>query len=214
MVKSHDIRLEALSKLIPFSIFSVCMLIIYSSGLVHLFPHAFTVDNQERIYLLYAEGGYCVTEYGIIKVLPKFDETDALSVSDDNLLSYMRNDEITVYDIDQSDLVTGKLKEITRYTTGDKDAFFVARQLRNGDEQNGISYTYRRGVFSYQIARTADGETSLFYRMPTQDVIWNLLVMSYIPLMILSTLRGILYHARKLIAEQNASPNKAGTEVL
>lgn len=179
------------------------MLVFYASGILHLFPHAFAVDNQERVYLLYAEGGYCVTEYGVIKVLPKFDESSTISISDDNLLSYARNDEITVYDINTSNPEMGKLMEIDRYTTSDKDALFASRRLRNGDEQNGVTYAYDQNLFSYQITRVEDGETSLFYRMPTPDVIWNLLKMSYIPLMIVSILRAILYHARALIAEQN-----------
>lgn len=203
MVKSSDVRLAALFKLIPFCVFSIFMLAFYSSGLIHRFPHAFSVDNQERVYLMYAEGGYCATEYGVIKVLPKFNEANTIAISDDNLLYYAQNDEITVYDIDQSDPAMGNLKEIDRYTTADKDAFFEDNRLRNGDEQNGVAYTYSQNMFSYQITRTADGETSLFYRMPTLDVIWNLLVMLYTPLMILSILRAILYHARALIAEQN-----------
>ena len=201
--KNRDIRLAAFLKLIPFSVFSVFMLVFYASGILHLFPHAFAVDNQERVYLLYAEGGYCVTEYGVIKVLPKFDESSTISISDDNLLSYARNDEITVYDINTSNPEMGKLMEIDRYTTSDKDALFASRRLRNGDEQNGVTYAYDQNLFSYQITRVEDGETSLFYRMPTPDVIWNLLKMSYIPLMIVSILRAILYHARALIAEQN-----------
>ena len=95
------------------------MVLIYVSGLVHRFPHAFAVDNQERVYLLYAEGGYCATENGVMKVLPKFEGASTISISDDNLLSYALDDEITVYDIDQSNPVIGKLKEIDRYTTTD-----------------------------------------------------------------------------------------------
>lgn len=201
--KNRDIRLASFSKLIPFSIFSIFMILCYASGILHLFPHAFAVDNQERVYLLYAEGGYCVTEYGATKVLPKFEESCTISISDDNLLSYARNDEITVYDINTSNPEMGKLKEIDRYMAADKDAFFENRRLRNGDEQNGITYTYDQNMFSYQITRTVDGETSLFYRMPTLDVIWNLLVISYIPVMVIGILRAILYHARALIAEQN-----------
>lgn len=203
MVKSSDIRLAALFKLIPFSVFSIFMLAFYSSGLLHLFPNAFAVDNQERVYLLYAEGGYCVTEYGRMKVLPKFEGASTISISDENLLTYARNDQITVYDIDQSNLVMGKLKEIERYTTADKDALFVSHRIRNGDEQNGITYTYAQNMFSYQITRTEDGDASIFYRMPTLDVIWNLLVMAFTPLMILSILRAVLYHARALIDQQN-----------
>jgi len=161
------------------------------------------VDNQERIYLLYAEGGYCQTEYGAIKVMPKFDGASTISISDDNLLSYARNDEITVYDINQSEPQMGELKEIDRYTTTDADVLFASSRLSNGDEQNGVTYSYDKNMFSYQITRTADGETSLLYRMPTLDVIWNLLVISYIPVMVIGILRGTLYHARELIAEQN-----------
>ena len=203
MVKSSDIRLKALFKLIPFCVFSIFMLAFYSSGLLHLFPHAFAVDNQERVYLLYAEGGYCVTEYGRIKVLPRFEGASTISISDENLLSYARNDQITVYDIDQSDPTKGKLTEIERYTPADKDALFASRQLHNGDEQNGVTYAYDHSFFSYQITRTQDGDTSIFYRMPTLDVFWNLLVMAFTPLMILSILRAVLYHARALLDQQN-----------
>lgn len=201
--KNRDIRFASFLKLIPFSIYSLFLLLFFSSGLFHRFPQAFAVDNQERVYLLYAEGGYCVTEYGGMKVLPKFEKSSTISISDDNLLSYARNDEITVYDIDQSEPAMGNLAEIDRYMAADKDAFFENRRLRNGDEQNGITYTYDQNMFSYQITRTANGETSLFYRMPTLDVIWNLLVISYIPVMVIGILRGTLYHARALIAEQN-----------
>ena len=201
--KNRDIRLAALSKLIPFCIFSIFMALIYASGLVHRFPHAFAVDNQERVYLLYAEGGYCATENGVMKVMPRFEGKSTITISEENLLSYMRDDEITVYDIDQSNPALGKLKEVDRYTTGDKDTLFASRRVRNGDEQNSVTYAYDHSFFSYQITRTKDGETSLFYRMPTLDVIWNLLVMAYIPLLILSILRAILYHARVLIDQQN-----------
>ena len=203
MVKNRDIRLEALSKLIPFSIWSIFVLTLSSSGIVHLFPHAFAVDNQERVYLVYSEGGYCVTDDYVIKVLPSFDEASTISISDDNLLSYARNDEITVYDIDQNSHGMGKLKEIDRYTTDDKDALFASRRLRNGDEQNGVAYAYNRSFFSYQIMRTKDGETSLFYRMPSLDVIWNLISISYIPMMVIGILRVVLHHARALLEEQN-----------
>ena len=201
--KNRDIRLAALFKLIPFSVFSIFMLAFYSSGLLHLFPHAFAVDNQERVYLLYAEGGYCVTEYGRIKVLPKFEEASTISISNENLLSYAQNDQITVYDIDQSNPVMGKLAEIDRYTTTDKDALFASRRLSNGDEQSGVTYAYDHSFFSYQITRTKDGDPSIFYRMPTLDAIWNLLVMANIPLLILSILRVVLYHARALLDQQN-----------
>ena len=201
--KNRDIGFTAFLKLIPFCIYSIVLLLFFSSGLVHRFPHAFAVDNQQRIFLLYAEGGYCQTEYGAIKVLTKFDGASTISISDDNLLSYARNDEITVYDIDKSALVKGKLVEIDRYTTADKDSFFASHRIRNGDEQNGVTYSYDKNMFSYQITRTADGETSLLYRMPTLDVIWNLLVITYIPVMVIGILRGTLYHARALIAEQN-----------
>lgn len=201
--KHRDIRLESLFKLIPFAVYSLFLLVFFSSGLVHRFPNAFAVDNQERVYLLYAEGGYCVTEYGRTKILPKFDGASTISISDENLLSYAQNDEIMVYDIDQSDPAKGMLAEIDRYTTADKDAFFASHRIRNGYEENGITYTYDQNLFSYQITRTADGETSFFYRMPTLDVIWNMLALSYIPVMILSILRAVLYHARALLAEQN-----------
>ena len=201
--KHRDIRLESLFKLFAFAVYSLFLMLFFSSGLVHRFPNAFAVDNQERVYLLYAEGGYCVTEYGRIKVLPKFDGASTISISDENLLSYARNDEITVYDIDQSDPAKGKLADIDRYTTPDKDAFFASHRIRNGDEQNGVTYAYDQNMFSYQITRTADGDTTIFYRMPTLDVIWNLLALSYIPVMILSILIAVLYHARALIDEQN-----------
>ena len=201
--KNRDIRLASFSKLIPFSIYSILLLLFFSSGLIHRFPHAFAVDNQERVYLLYAEGGYCVTEYGATKVLPKFEESCTISITDDNLLSYARNDEITVYDINISNPEMGKLMEIDRYTTDDKDAFFASRRLRNGDEQNGVTYAYDHNIFSYQITRTEDGEASLFYRMPTLDVIWNLLAISYAPIMIVGFLRAMLYYIRALLEEQN-----------
>ena len=201
--KNRDIGFTAFLKLIPFCIYSIVLLLLFSSGLVHRFPRAFAVDNQQRLYLLYAEGGYCATELGAIKVLSKFDEANTITISDQNLLYYVRNDEITVYDINQSEPEMGEFKEIDRYMTARKDAFFENRHLRNGDEQNGVTYTYEKNIFSYQIKRTADGETSLFYRMSTLDVIWNLLVISYIPVMVIGILRGTLYHARALIAEQN-----------
>jgi hypothetical protein len=178
-------------------------MLFFSSGLVHRFPISFAVDNQARMYLLYAEGGYCVTEYGRIKVLPKPEEASAITISDNNLLSYAQNDEVTVYDIDQSNPAMGKLAEIDRYNTTDKDAFFASRRLSNGDEQNRVTYTYDQNMFSYQITRTEDGKTNISYRMPTLDVIWNILMMAFTPLMILSILRGVLHHARALIAEQN-----------
>lgn len=203
MVVNRDIRLEALFKLIPFSVYSLFLLLFFFSGLVHRFPISFAVDNQARMYLLYAEGGYCVTEYGRIKVLPKPEETSAISISDDNLLSYAQNDEVTVYDIDQSNPAMGMLPEIDRYNTTEQDTFFASRRLSNGDEQNRVTYTYDQNLFSYQITRMEDGKANIFYRMPTLDVIWNILMMAFTPLMILSILRVVLYHARALIAEQN-----------
>ena len=200
--KNRDIRFAAFLKLIPFAVYSLFLMMLFFSSLVHRFPHAFAVDNQDRVYLLYAEGGYCVTEYGATKVLPKFEESSTISISDDNLLSYARNDEITVYDINTSNPEMGKLSEIDRYTTSDKDALIASRHLQNGDEQNGVTYAHEQNLFSYQITRVVDGETSVFYRMPTLDVIWNLLVMAFAPLMILSILRVVLHHARALIAEQ------------
>ena len=201
--KNRDIRLASFSKLIPFSIYSILLLLFFSSGLIHRFPHAFAADNQERVYLLYAEGGYCVTEYGRIKVLPMTEKPSTISISDDNLLSYARNDGITVYDINISNPEMGKLSEIDRYTTSDKDALIASRHLQNGDEQNGVTYAHEQNLFSYQITRVVDGETSLFYRMPTLDVIWNLLVISYAPIMIVGFLRAMLYYIRALFEEQN-----------
>ena len=203
MVMNRDIRLEALSKLIPLSVYSLFLLLFFLSGLVHRFPISFAVDNQARMYLLYAEGGYCVTEFGRIKVLPKPEEASAISISDDNLLSYAQNDEVTVYDIDQSNPAMGRLTEIDRYNTTEQDVFFASRRLSDGDEQNRVTYTYDQNLFSYQITRMEDGKASIFYRMPTLDVIWNILMMAFTPLMILSILRVVLYHARALIAEQN-----------
>jgi len=39
--------------------------------------------------------------------------------------------------------------------------------------------------------------------MPTLDVIWNLLAISYAPIMIVGFLRAMLYYIRALFEEQN-----------
>jgi hypothetical protein len=205
MVENINTRIKILIKLLPLGLLTIIAVMVfssvYSSGEVHLFPHAFAVDNQQRLYLLFSGGGYCVTNDRMIGVLPPYDKVDAISVSEENQLAYLRGNEVTVYDIDQNDPASGKLTEVDRISLED-DADF-ANQFGKPREQNGIAYTYHRGLFTYSITQEEDGKSSLFYQMPNKDVIWNLIVNVYIVSMVVGALSIILHRIRTLIAEQN-----------
>jgi hypothetical protein len=202
-------NLKNFVKMIPLTILSILAFMVfsavYSSGTVHRFPHAFAVDNEERLYQLFNSGGYCWTGDQMVGVLPPYEKVNALSISEDNLLSYARGNEVTVYDINQSDPASGKLKEIYRVPLEDADAYYSARHLHTPDEQNGVTYTYQGNSFSYQIMRTENGETSLFYQMPRADIIWNLIVNAYILIMVIGILVVIARFIFAAFEEQNRS---------
>ena len=205
MVEKINMRIKIIFKLLPLGLLTVIAVMVfssvYSSGEVHRFPHAFAVDNQQRLYLLFPSGGYCVMNGKMVGVLPPYDKVDAISVSEENQLAYLRGNEVTVYDIDQSDPVSGTLTEVDRIPLED-DANF-ANQFGKPDEQNGIVYTYYRGLFAYSITQAVDGKPSLFYQMPRQDMIWNLIVNVYIIAMVMGVLMIILDRIRALLEEQN-----------
>lgn len=205
MVEKMNMRIRIILKLLPLGLLTVIAFMVfssvYSSGDVHMFPHAFAVDNQQRLYLLFNSGGYCVMNGKIVGALPPYDKVDAISVSEENQLAYLRGNEITVYDIDQSDPESGTFTEVGRIPL-ENDANF-ANQFGKPDEQNGIVYTYHRGLFAYSITQTEDGKSSLFYQMPHQDVIWNLIVNVYIIAMVIGVLMIIFDRIRILIAQQN-----------
>ena len=49
--------------MIPLTIISVLAFMVFSSvfsgGTIHRFPHAFVIDNEERLYQLFTSSGYC-----------------------------------------------------------------------------------------------------------------------------------------------------------
>ncbi len=205
MVENINTRIKILFKLLPLGLLTIIAFMtfsaVYSSGDVHMFPHSFAVDNQKRLYLLFSSGVYCVMNGKMVEVLPPYDKADAISISDDNRLAYLRGNEVTIYDIDQCDPATGNLTEIDRISLED-DADFSS-QFGKLNEQNGIVYTYHRGLFSYSITQIDDSASSLFYQMPDKDMIWNLIVNVYIVSMVVGVLAIILDRMRALIAEQN-----------
>lgn len=177
--------------LFPFAIlFFIAVIVfssVYSKGNIHMFPNAFAVDHQERLYLMFKSGVYVKTDDALVGILPSYDRASAILISESNQLSYVRGGEITTYDIDQSQPVFGKMVEVGRYFSDDETLFDSANRFVMKDEQNGVTYTYRQRLFNYFITREQDNETTMFYQMPHKDFIWNLIVDGFI-------LIGILLH--------------------
>ena len=152
----------------------------YASGNAHAFPEAFAVDNQQRLYLLFGSGGYVVSDGQFERILPSYDRSKTLWISDENLLSYARNNHITVYDLNQSDSEHGDLFKIDDFRAADESFYGSSYGFSMTDEQNGVQYTYSRTLFRYTITQEQNGEQRVFFEMPQKDFVWNLVVMFFI----------------------------------
>ena len=170
-----------------------------------MFPHAFAVDNQRRVYLLFQNGVFVSKDNRMIAVQPndavKVDQR--LSVSDDNVLTYMRGTKASVYDLNQSKPEEGKFVLIRDSGVLDEATLDSNQGSGMKDEQNGVLYTYQRALFSYKITQSVDGETSSFYQMPLKDMIWNLIVNLYILAMVVGILIVIYQFVRMRLTDQS-----------
>ena len=170
-----------------------------------MFPHAFAVDNQRRVYLLFQNGVFVSKDNRMIAVQPsdavKVDQR--LSVSEDNFLAYTRGTKESVYDLNQSEPEKGTFVLNRDPVAFDESSPDFNQESSMRDEQNGVFYTYQRTLLSYKIMQSVDGETSLFYQMPLKDMIWNLIVNLYILAMVVGILIVIYQFVRTRLAEQS-----------
>ena len=182
----------------------------YASGNAHAFPEAFAVDNQQRLYLLFGSGGYVVSDEQFEHILPSYDRSKTLWILDDNLLTYARNNHITVYDINQSDPEHGDLLKIDDFRAPDESFYGSSYGFGMTDEQNGVQYTYSRTLFRYTITQEQNGEQSVFFEMPQKDFVWNLVV----AFSIVVFAAGILIFLLINMSHSDAKPNLSGTGVI
>ncbi|NLI53506.1 MAG: hypothetical protein GX417_04200 [Clostridiales bacterium] len=202
MVDNRKTRIGFLYKLLPLGILSAFALIVliplYASGNIHLFPHTFAVDNQQRLYLLFESGVYVCADDQSIRVLPRSDHKgkEQLYISEDNQMTFLHGMGKSVYDLDRSAPEQGDLFLIGETAITDESIFERSYGFTEMDEQNGAIYTYRQGLFTYSILREKDGESSLFYRMPHIDMLWDLILDAYILAMIAGILT-VLYQYSK-----------------
>lgn len=211
MVDSGEKRigylLKLLLKLLPLSILSLLAFFVfiplYASGSIHMFPYAFTVDNQQRLYLLFESGIYVYINDQSIRVLPRNEQKvkEQLYISHDNQLIYLHGTVKSVFDLDQSFPEIGYLFLKSETAINDKSILEHSYGFNNRDEQGGAVYTYHRGLFTYSIMREEAGESSLFYKMPRKDILWNLFLDAYVLLMIVGILVVLYQYSKAYRAE-------------
>jgi len=165
----------------------------YASGNAHAFPESFAVDNEQRLYLSFGSGGYVVSDGQFERILPSYDQRKTLWISDDNLLSYARNNHITVYDINQSDPEHGDLLKIDDFRADDESFYDSSYGFGMTDEQNGARYTYSRTLFRYTITQEQNGEQSVFFEMPQKDIAWGVVTFLHIVLICALLIGSLLY---------------------
>lgn len=209
MVVGVEKRISYLLKLLPLSILSLLALFVfiplYASGSVHMFPYAFTVDNQQRLYMLFESGVYvCINDQSIL-VLPRNEHKvkEQLYISHDNQLIFLHGTVKSVFDLDQSFPEDGYLLLKSETAITDMSILEHSYGFKNRDEQGGAVYTYHQGLFTYSIMREEAGESNLFYKMPRKDILWNLFFDAYIFAMIVGIL-AILYQYSKAYRAERA----------
>ena len=87
MLVVKETRLKYLVNMLPLTILFILAVMVfsavYSSGTVHRFPHAFAIDNGERLYQLFYNGGYCWANGKVIGVY-RLSEKSARLMEDNN----------------------------------------------------------------------------------------------------------------------------------
>lgn len=183
--------------LIPF----LCMFILVSvflSGDAHALPCAFAVDNEQRLYLSFDSGLVAVEDGQFRFLAPSNRYNFALSVSEEDILTIAGPVDVRLVDLNQSDIASGSLQVIERYSDPDNALFDNREENWKTDVQNGVTYRYEGTSFYYEILRDDGAETSVFFAMPHSDYVWHIVAVSAFAFFFIYVGTGILVIFRYL----------------
>ena len=138
-------------------------------------PREFAVDNEQRIYMSFDSGLYVVANDRFVLLLPEERYGYALSVSDDDMLTIAGPMNIRIIDLAKSDLASGHMDVVQMTTARDNALFDILRENWETDPQNGITYRLLRNSYYYEILREDKDGSSVFFRKPYSNDIWNYL---------------------------------------
>jgi len=146
----------------------------FSSGIVFGIPVDFAVDNEERVYLSYESGVYVVEQGKRCAIWPDEEQSPALSVSDDDMLTMANTADVRVADLTRSDLKSGRLEIVKSYFAPDNVLYSIGMDQHDADPQNGATYRLQSGFNNFEIYREKGGKSELLYSMPRSDQAWTL----------------------------------------
>lgn len=161
-----------------YSAFAIIVIMVFltafSSGVVFGVANDFAVDNEQRVYLSYASGVYVFDQGRKCAIWPPVEEGVSLSISEDDLLIIADSMDVRVIDLIKSNLITGQLEIVRRYSEPDNTPYTYGREHWKTDSQNGVTYRYKGNSFYFEIFRENNGKSELFFSMPRADYAWTL----------------------------------------
>ena len=159
----------------------VCLFVlvsVFGSGNVHSLPHAFAVDNEQRLYLAFNNGLFIMEEGQSRLLIPTQEYDFALSISEEDILTAAGPSEVRVLDLSQVDITSDIIPAAKRYSDPDNALFDNREENWKTDVQNGVTYRYEGTSFYYEILRDDGAETSVFFAMPHSDYVWHIVAAS------------------------------------
>lgn len=171
------IVLYSLYLLVPIVCFFILASVFLSGG-AHGRPCAFAVDNEQRLYLSFDSGLVAVEDGQFRFLAPSNRYNFALSVSEEDILTIAGPVDVRLVDLNQSDIASGSLQVIERYSDPDNALFDNREENWKTDVQNGVTYRYEGTSFYYEILRDDGAETSVFFAMPHSDYVWHIVAVS------------------------------------
>lgn len=152
----------------------VILISVFSGGKAHGIPYEFAVDNEQRIYMSFNSGLYVVENGRFTFLLPGYQDSYALSVSDDDMLTIADPLDIRVVNLAKSDLTSGHLEVVQKTRAPGNPLYEVGRENWKTDPQNGVTYRYEGNSHYYEILREDKDGSSVFFTMPHSDYVWNI----------------------------------------
>ncbi len=164
----------------------------FTSGVVFGVPHDFAVDNEGRVYLSYTSGVYMFDQGKRYAIWPPVEEGVALSISEDDQLTFAEPAQVRVVDLTKSDLKSGRLEVVKSYDAPANVLNSIGLEQHQTDRQNGVTYRYKSSFFYYEIFREDSSGSRLFFAMPHSDYVWSLAAKACFALFFLYVGLGLL----------------------
>lgn len=160
---------------------------------MHGRPCAFAVDNEQRLYLSFGSGVFAVEDGQFRFLAPSSRYDFALSVSEEDNLTISGPVDVRVVDLNQSDISSGSMDVVERYSGSDNALFDNREENWKTDVQNGVTYRYEGTSFYYEILRDDGAETSVFFAMPHSDYVWHIVAVSAFAFFFIYIGTGVLF---------------------